>query len=204
MIKYYTPGYGMADVLIMHGLVYFSVLLNYPGRGYVETIDDDRFVIYAPEIKISDVSVAVIKAVDEIPDGDRDIRSRLLKDVGDPVYMLLAKLGYYHGALRYHVVNGPQYVLTFVPKPGMRVDAEIIRRLQNAIRNYIGTHKPLYGTVEYVVQQILREVHFSVTYNYYLLDYVCAILWTIWNGEVYQHKMCSLEFIRHIYDPRRI
>ena len=197
---YYTPGYGVVDTLIVNGMVYVMNLCNIIGE--VEGVDS-RFAVYSPaNVDVNSVPKAVIDTIDEIP--DRDVRDRLLKGV-DQEHGLLAKLGYRYGSLRYRIAyRSRQYVLTFAPKPNKRVDTRQIVRLMNSIYTYIETWEPLYGTVEYVISYMLREVHFPLEYNYYTLDDVCAVLWTIDGDSVYVRRLCDLEFVRHIYDPRRI
>ncbi len=198
MIKaYYTPGYGEVDALIVNGMVYVINLNNVIGE--VEDVGG-RFAVYSP-VDVDNVPKAVISAVDDIL--DRDLRDRLLGGIADS-YMLYAKLGYYYGALRYRIADRPrQYVLTFAPKPGKRVDIRPLMRFLYSIRGYIETWEPLYGTVEYLISYMLRKMHFSLQYNYYTIDDLCAVLWTIDGDDIYVRKLCDLEFVKHIYDPRR-
>jgi len=195
MMVYYTPGYGV-DALIANGVVKLMFYNNV--LGYVEDVRDGRLAVYSPvEVATLGIPDAVAKAIDNIP--DRELRDRLLRDVASD-YMLYAKLGYYYGALRYRIADRElQYVLTFAPK---RVDTRSLMRLLYSVRGYVETWEPLYGTVEYVISHMLREVRFSLQYNYYTLDDVCAVLWTI-DGDVYVRRLCDLEFVKHIYDPRR-
>jgi len=206
-VKYYMPS-GDIGVWVLHSIAYAHTVFSSLGHfGHVD-IEDDRFVVYLPtEFDINIVPAAVINKINEAPDGDKETLSTLVK--GDGQYEILAKLGYYYGALRYRVVTNEQYaltyVLTFVPK--RRTYLELLRRVQNAVGNYIETKRQLYGTEEHIVSQLLREIHFSLRYNYYVVDDMCTLLWTIWNDlwsskvNIYQSKLCQLEFIKHLYDP---
>ena len=199
MMVYYTPGYGV-DALVANGVVKLMFYNNV--LGYVEDVGDGRLAVYSPvEVATLSITDAVAKAIDDIP--DRELRDRLLRDIASD-YMLYAKLGYYYGALRYRIADRElQYVLTFAPKPGRRVDTRPLMRLLYSVRGYVKTWEPLYGTVEYVISHMLREVRFSLRYNYYTLDDVCIVLWTIDGNDVYARRLCDLEFVKHIYDPRR-
>ncbi len=205
MTQIYTPGHGEVDALTAHGLTKLAYYNNM--LGYVEAVEDGRFAVCLLAVTLdgligSYISDAVLKAVEEVP--DRDVRDLLLRDVGDPTHSLLARLGYYFGTLRYRIADRKrQYVLTFAPKPGRRIDIRPLMRLLYSIRGHIETWEPLYGTVEYLISYMLREVHFSPTYNYHTLDDVCAILWTADGNDVYVHRLCDLEFVKHIYDPGR-
>jgi hypothetical protein len=171
--------------LELHGAVYvlhFAYL--YRDKDYdVENVDG-KYVIYSDDInKALQLYMSQLRSenIDDVPDADvRDLLG---------VSNLLAKIGYYHGTLRYRIGHGClkrvqcwQYIITFTPKPQRRVPVNILSRFQawlDLVGHYWETMRIIPGRLEDVLLEILRDAHFPVSLFYSFLDELQAVIWVV-------------------------